>query len=618
MTDITKLISFFGYCPVDSTSFRLNTREVNEQAVVRGYVVEKDACTSDVLTYLEDIDINPNSTFYQRWSDVISRSRFELFIDQILHYASTYGADFKGTPYVPNKNYGEKIDPQTEFSEYKVIKACTVKEMFSKCVDTLYSGIALKQDMMEAICNYIVDNFVDEDKTPICIDMITNREAQAFICSKLNILPVDRFTLLRHIIYETTGSTSVIKNSGTYNAIANSSHPFDFSTLNENRLMSLATIFYRFKDIFLAFKHNKISVSRGNSRIINKLRRMAVKYHTPFHARLWEHVLDEPRSLDELRLWEEDLSNYKIITLLQAIREKVSILTSEDHNALYIIRNGSVYMKEVNKMISKEMCEYYEKLFKYLYTTLVDRLKEKACIVKLPENYVLACPTSEKNFVGGLPIGTHFSLNESNFFGIYWKNEWGTRDFDLSFIDGSGCKVGWNSYFRDDENRVVFSGDMTSADPDASEVLYCKKVMPDGIIYVNRYSGNPGSKFRMYFGSENIDLDKFERGYMVDPASIQVNVDMTSNRREQMVGVVKGGEVYFMDLSIGDGMVSSFKDHHILDAIARRAGSAIEINQVLKDAGFIDASTLTDEELEGKEVLDLTTQNPSDIISLFS
>ena len=72
-----------------SNEKRLDFNMVNNEAMKRGFIVHPDACTQSVLDYLKTLDINVNATFYKEWSDILSKSRFELFIDQIIHYATT-------------------------------------------------------------------------------------------------------------------------------------------------------------------------------------------------------------------------------------------------------------------------------------------------------------------------------------------------------------------------------------------------------------------------------------------------------------------------------------------------------------------------------------------------
>ena len=68
----------------------------------------------------------------------------------------------------------------------------------------------------------------------------------------------------------------------------------------------------------------------------------------------------------------------------------------------------------------------------------------------LPSDVKYALPTSEKMFVGNIPTGTKF-LGDNLAVGIYWENEWGATDLDLSAINIDG-KVGWNSSYNQNNN----------------------------------------------------------------------------------------------------------------------------------------------------------------------
>ena len=104
----TELIKIFGVAVSEPTEM-LSFATVNTEAVKKGYIVHPDACTKSVLNFIREQNVDYNSTFYKTFEDVTSKSRFELFIDQVLHYASTYGTDYQGEAYVPNENYKDII-----------------------------------------------------------------------------------------------------------------------------------------------------------------------------------------------------------------------------------------------------------------------------------------------------------------------------------------------------------------------------------------------------------------------------------------------------------------------------------------------------------------------------
>jgi len=134
----TALIDYFKKGLVDKDK-TVDFAAINKKAVKMGYLISPECCNKYVDEWLDTLTANYNATFYKEWNDVLSKSRFELFIDQLRHYASTYGADFKqeGNGWVPNDG---GLCPR--FEDLKVIEPITANELAKKCFDVLKSGIA--------------------------------------------------------------------------------------------------------------------------------------------------------------------------------------------------------------------------------------------------------------------------------------------------------------------------------------------------------------------------------------------------------------------------------------------------------------------------------------------
>ena len=86
---------------------------LNNAAMQVGYIVHPLAANTATKQFIQSVKGNINSTFYKNWEDITSKTRFELFIDQILHYVTTYGSNFtqEGNGYVrgTNKDLAEYI-----------------------------------------------------------------------------------------------------------------------------------------------------------------------------------------------------------------------------------------------------------------------------------------------------------------------------------------------------------------------------------------------------------------------------------------------------------------------------------------------------------------------------
>ena len=600
-----RLIEFFGVALTEGD--KVDVLLLNQQAMKHGYIIHPDCCTEDVEMWLDGHCSNYNSTFYKTWEDVTSRSRLELAIDQLINYAITYGLGESFT--MNDSDYSEVPD----ISKYKVILPISRKDLRTKCINVLYSGIALKQDTVTALCDFVCEEAFDWE-----MDKVANKEAQCYLMDKTGIMPSDVFAIVRYINYKVTGETQIIKDKSLMIKYEYS-RGFDLSKLDEGTLERLSSVFYRFKPLFLGLRKQ----SKDNKVIVNKLRRMAVKNHKPFQAGFWETVVSTPMAMQTVveRLEKDKPSNFKLIRLIQAIRENRAKLGSAyGIYSMYTIRNGRVWFKKEDTPAALDMkYGWWDALETILYNELVKRLSKKACNVKLPEELQLACPTSEKNFIGNIPFGSYYDMQPHNMFGIYWREEWGTRDFDLSFIDYNGNKIGWNSNFFDTGRNIIYSGDMTSANPEASEVIYMKDSCPGGMIKVNRYSGNPGSKFKFCVAQSAVD--SLPRNYMIDPNTIKFETEVVSTDAESFIGFVADNRLYMCDFKSGNGHVSNsvhgkgMSTNEYVEILKRKARSFVDLRTLLEDAGFnIRKQDRKDNPIE----LDLSDLKKDTLIDLLS
>lgn len=589
-----KLIKFL-HAATPASPVVADTRALQEAALKRGFILNPLVLGEDVRAFIQSEIIHPNTTFYKTWEDVVSKNRFELFLDQVRHYASTYGTNRTGTPYVPNPGADEP-----DFSAYTYIDAISEQELFSRCYGMLCSGIALRSDTVQLLCDAVLDS-VNRGIGKVDVDKIRNREALVVICKALGQRPSDPVSLLRYIVYSATKETLLIRSESQINCIREKADDFDFGILSPTELEKLASIFYRFKPQLLAFRGKKSSRNRA---IINRIRRLAPSFHKPLQKGYWETLLSSMPPLQEVKGRLARALSFKLVSLLQTVRERLLTLDENSPKQMYIIRNGKVFVAPAPAV--KGNADYFKSLDALLEDELVSRLAKKACKVRFPQELTLTCPSSEKNFLGSLPFGSSYPMKGHNFFGIYWRNEWGTYDFDISFVDWVGRKVGWNAEYNTGE--VVYSGDLTNASPEASEILYCKDICPNGTLLCNRYDGAPGSRFRFFFGQE--DIVDLKEGYMVRPDSIVVNEEMASDSREKMLGIVCGARAYLMDLGSGNGRISHGQNHGDKERVmARKARAFIDLKDLLAKAGFVE-SDMPD--------LDLTKLDKDTLITLFS
>lgn len=606
----TRLIDFFKVALVDPNT-TLDPKVINQTAMKQGYIIHPDCCTDDVSIWLDDQEVNYNATFYKTWKNITSKSRLELAIDQLISYAINYGLG--GNFDMNDKDYSLVPD----IRQYKVILPVTVEELYNKCLNVLFSGIALKQSTMEALCDFIIKHrgeFTESGFTlDFAIDDIKNKEAQIYICDQMGICPNEKFSLLRYIVYKVTGETQIVKDKNIMTRMK-IGRGFDLSKLSVFQLEGLASIFHRYKPVFLGLKSHPFPRQKY---IVNRIRRMANVLHKPLEVGFWESVVNQPCAPTMLahQLKNNTPSNFKLVRLIQSIREnKLKIGTGKDIYNMYPIRNGKVWFEKMPDMNALDQrYDWWDLLEEILYNELVDRLKSKACTVKFPEELNLTCPTSEKTFIGNIPFGSNYKMTEHNMVGIYWREEWGARDFDLSFVLYDGTRISWTADFKRGE-KIIYSGDMTHANPEASEVLYMQGGCPNGMIKVNRYSGYEGSRFKLMVAQSKVD--SLPENYMVDPNTIKFQTTVHSLGAESFVGFVNDETLYMCDFQSGDSQVSSvMTSDEYGQVLARKARSFVDLKQLLLDAGFKERKRSTkDNPIE----LDLSDPNKDTLIDLFS
>jgi hypothetical protein len=531
-------------------------------AIKKGYIVHPNCNFKRVIDYLDTLPNDYSSTFYQSWDKVISKNRNELLHDQVLHYMSTYGTNFQGIPYVPNES-SEVIN----FKDAKILLPISIEEVGKKIQAMFNSGIALKGETI-VMCLELIE----ELKIDINYDSVKNKEVMMFIHKLLGTLPSSAEEMVRFLVYLHIDKTLLIKDKQTIQQIKRKSLPIS-GVIETFGIEKLASVFHRYKPLFLAMK-------KGNEVVINKLRRLADKHHQPKQFGFWSQILSDVSLFPKIEEQLVNLNNFKLISLLNTIlmrKEESGILAS-------IIRNGKYYVTERNF----NNRNYYTMVYSILYDELITRLKKKACKVKLDSNISLTLPTSEKSFVGHLPIGSNVALDQDAIVGVNWKGVNGAQDIDLSLIDISGNKFGWNSHYYNSEQTVVYSGDMTSANPEATELLYAKQSMPDGIVFVNMFRGNEESKFTLFFAEEF--CDGVETNHMVDPNNIVFSTEIAfpKNEKQLICGMFVEKKFFFMNIQTSGRAVSGANEHQkkYLEHMKKNVNSFLELKDVLEDAGF--------------------------------
>ena len=488
------------------------SKETKSFVSENGYVIVPGAlwAKDQIIDYYEreKLDGNDlNKTFHKSWQKIKDSSRFELLIEQITHYLSTYGSNFQDEIYIPQ----EVLDVPDLKLKYKVIKSYTKDEMTEKCLGLLKSGIALTEETLDGLISILVDE-LDYEFTGK--EGIRNKEAIVKIADMYNVYPDNSVEFFRYVIYKTANTSLLIKSedliklikAGTYNPT---------KVFKEYGLVRLSEIFNRFKPLFLAYKSKC-------PKTINRISKLSKKYHKPLVNNPLNEVTQKILSDTDMK-WLDNATPFALFKALSACYNR----SQGQDSFVYRIRNGKSWVKE-NEIKGAVNVFNYDFILEYLK----NKYSMKGKKVFLPKDVDYALPTSEKMFVGNIPTGTRFS-GKKMAVGIYWENTWGARDLDLSGLNIGG-KIGWNSDYKQGNGSLMYSGDITSAPSGAVEYLYANKGLSEPTLVLNNvYSGESDSGYKIIVGKG----DKINKSYMMNPNNLFAEVKCNSVQKQTILGI---------------------------------------------------------------------------------
>jgi hypothetical protein len=562
-----------------------------ERMISNGYVLDPSILFDDqMLDAIEKVvgisGEKANATFHKSWKVVRDTPMAILFIQQLLHYFTTYGLEGLGLyredmVYIPHETLD--LPFLQEDVPLVVIKAMTAEMILEKIV-ALGSGIALAQDTLNDIMAIVEFNKYD----PAFVADIKNRELKAILSDLYGLVPTDPEGFLRHLISKLTDESLVIKNRVLIAKIKDANGKF-LDELIKDAPDDLASIFYRYKPLFLAMK----SISK-NKTFFNRLRKKAPKMHKPLRTDYLNDVTSQIKhgTLDTKYLWSR-LQNavvFRKIRLAYALQSRLNPADS----IVYKVRNGRGWVTTF---------EWNEKLYDMTKQTLdlvlesvADSIREnvEGKIFYIPENIHYALPATEKQFTGFLPSGSYVSVPEDMIVGVHWENQPRLRiDLDLSSIGESG-KIGWNTRYRSQDLTVLFSGDVVDArlPKGASELFYFNTEVPESkLMYINYYNYSETSPVECKILVAHEHPNNFGKNYTVDPSNIVASANVIIERKQYILGLMANvdGEnrFYFSQTSVGNSIFSTAggRSTQIRQHMMNSLINSIYFRQVLEAAG---------------------------------
>lgn len=616
------ILKLFNALLISNDAEKLNkkiSKDLTKETIQNGFVFSQDVIdnfSENDLRQLSSFIRNEklclsfddlNKSLHKSWKKVQDSDDLTLIIEQLLHYLTGQNDFLRSEDdyvYIPcEKLKVPKLDK--EKIKLTLIKGYTKEQIYQKTIDFINTGIAIKEEtltLIDDIFSGLKISFSLKD-----IEELKNKELRIILYKKYGLVPNDNIEFLRFLLH-VTGNSLLIKNKGTYEKIRTFSD-YDYilncfkTYIEQNSLEKLSEIFLRFKELFLSFKKLDNSNNGELRKIINLLRRKAIKNHKPlkedFLNSLTKNI--DTFSKDELNKELEKVNIFRKIRLLSAL--KFRTLKNINYIA-YNIRNGKSYVQEYYTNKSKN----YEKAYDIIYNSIIKDISGNVAgkNILIPDFINYALPTSEKQFLGNVPFGSYVEVDKDIIFGVYWENlknknnndYYSNRiDLDLSLIAMDGVKYGWDANYRSSGRDVLFSGDITDAVNGANEYFYVKNNFESGnnAILLNFFNGSAHLKdFCDYkFIIAKSKESSIKKNYVVDPNKIllSLNDKIKGNEKQKFIGLFEskknGNRLYIFSSNIGNAITSmnNTTTDGMKEFIANKYKNAIMLKQLLKDCG---------------------------------
>lgn len=517
-----------------------------------------------------------SQTFYSSFGEVNAISLERRIREQLAHYLSTYGADQMGIhvpTYIPFRHL-DLPEPNIKNLSFVVIREMPFKDCVLLLNDYLKNLVAPSHDVGEDIKVLL-------SLTTLKTDEIKSFEIQAMKHKMDGTVPTGPVNQLRYLVYITTGESLLIKNQRLYDAIKMSENretPMAFEIFNNCEMSGFASIFLRYKPIFLAFKSH-----RGCSSLINTLRRETDKYREPLNQECLQNFLHiEDRDAQDRVLAKA--SNRDLVKLLDSMYARASIGANETAPGVYAIRNGRIFVKEDGlKPVTNP--QFYPLVDRVL-ETLVRRLRPilSGKTFYMPDYIEYSVPTSEKQFIGNIPYGSYICAPKGTAFtaGIHWFNQGGRTDLDLH-MNSADEHFGWNGGYSNG-NEVVYTGDLTDASlPFGAAEAYWFN--PQGKTYnlnINQYCGEKEAEFKFFMTTMRPTLTNHR--YTFDPNAVLFPpISLKFHDSTNMnLGMFFDNEFYFYGGQLGSGIVPTANYEQFIAGFKAQITSKCNLRALLK------------------------------------
>lgn len=594
------------YTPEDFLQCGIMLITVNGK-LYNNYVLADDAAQI-FATY--DVTHDAIQTFHKSWEKVTNEDYVTLLAEQIAHYFSTYSLEAGGYRALPLVPVEELIADPNARPSFKSFRPVFVMSSIGaqKVIDTTLRSVKAPHRMKMKYYEEYVKN------TTLMDTDIVSFELRIMWYKEHDAVPQNGQDFIRYALYTLTGSTLVIKNNCTISALKRAvqrNNNVAYNLLSKANLIECAKVFHRFKPFFLAFKQEERCKN-----LVNRIRRLAETYHQPLSdvsIQNFSKLYKEGR-LVECKYLLQNTSMRNLIKLHNFYCDR-ALMGKDDNTSAFNIRNGKVHIESDCKI----------GISRYVRNFICDAMTEKANnifkdkIFYIPDYIIYTAPTTEKQFLGAIPNGTVICGPQNKAFSaaICWDNYKGRRtDLDLHLV-GVDRSYGWNSYYRDnDENAVLYSGDMTDATYGAAEAFYFKPNGRDFVLTANNFTGEIGVPFKFFISESKPVQRNWRNGTATPPIDVETAIfpPIPLNFPDPngcTLGMFMDSDFVFYNGSLDSGRIpdrSRYPD--FIKAMRRKLSTMMSLHTYLSICGarvVSDLSVLTEE--EQKNVIDLSPEN---------
>lgn len=585
------LLKLFSGVRVNDVQEHAMPDEILERTVRNGYVLSPLIPLSDsLLDTIESVvglsGEKLNASFHKSWLVIQEASIEQLVIQQILHYFTTYGFESLGIyneqiVHIPNEVL--ELPKSVDRIPLVVIRAINDTEIVEEIIK-LGSGIALASDTLWDIMTIVEKGKYDSK----FVVHIKNRELKSALNDLYGIVPAEPEAFLRHVISKLTDETLLIKNDYMIEKIKGSSGKF-LDELLKDAPDDLASIFFRFKPLFLAMK----SISR-NKTFFNRLRKKANKLHKPLPPDYMNSVTTQLKqgNFDE-KEFEKRLKKASVFRKIR-LAYALQFRKESPDSIVYQVRNGKGWATDF-AWIGGDV----DLVLNLTLDSIAKNITVKGKVLFIPNGIHYALPATEKQFTGNFPTGTYITVPNDLIVGVHWADTEKRVDLDLSLVSAN-TKIGWDASYRN--QNVLFSGDMTAAPNGASELFYLKQANENPYaLMLNYYNFSKQDEVEAKIVVANEKPDVFKENYMLDPNNLIATARINVVRKQNLLGLVinVNGEnrIYFSHTSVGNLITARNNEilAHSRNYLIAKSLNPIDFNDLLVRSGALIVSKRPEE-----------------------